>query len=119
MRRPVSISSAVFGLIALTLTACVSSSNYRGESSAPTYPPYKGEVAILEKFPPRGTYERLGVITVRTEGVSYANTLRNRMRKEVAARGGNAVVLQGKEREGRDGNGHLYGILAGWAIRQR
>lgn len=110
-------------LVAVLLFAVVgagcASGEFRGETGATVYPPYQGSVELLEKFPPKGTYDRLGIITVEVNGVSYEDTLTDRMKKEAAARGANAVVLQGKERSGRDGAGHLTGILAGWAIRRK
>ena len=100
-------------LLALVLVGCATG-EFRGRSSAPAFPPYKGEVRLLERFPASGTFERLGVVTVKVGVVQYANTLTNKLKKTAAARGANAVVLQGKARETSEGS-----ILAGWAIRVR
>lgn len=102
--------------VSVALVACANS-DFRGESQAPQYPPYKGEVALLEKFPSPGSFERLGVITVKSHGISYDTTLADKISKDAAARGANAVVLQGKVRSRRDGDGHEVNVLAGWAIR--
>ena len=109
---------ALAGLAVAGLWGCATS-EFAPRSDAPAYPAYKGEVELLESFPAPGTYEQLGVITVEVAGFSYATTGTGKLRKAAAARGANAVVLQGKERQVRDAAGHERSILAGWAIRRR
>jgi len=101
------------------LLAGCARSEYRAESQAPSFPPYEGKVELLESFPPAGTYDRLGVVTVEVYALSYSDTLTKKITGEAAARGANAVVLQGKVRTRRDAQGHETEILAGWAIRVR
>ena len=108
----------VVPLAVLWLAACTSS-EFRPESQAPDYPPYQGEVKLLEVFPPAGTYVRLGVVTVEAGGIAYGDTLTEKIAEVAAARGADAVVLQDKQRDRRDRSGRTTSVLAGWAIRTR
>lgn len=100
-------------VLSFILAGC-STGEFRGRSDAPTYPPYKGNVRVLERLPQAGTYERLGIVMARAGTVSYGDTLIKRLKKTAATRGANAIVLQGQERDTIDGT-----MLAGWAIRVR
>ena len=76
-------------------------------------------VEVLEAFPPRDRYQALGVVTAKTHGFFYENTLMGRLKAAAAERGANAIVLQGAVRQMRDARGHASQEAAAWAIRWR
>ncbi len=100
---------------ALVLGGCASSrfTSSGGEPLAP----WHGEVQVLERLPPEGTYRLVGVVSV--SGVALTSDARmfDDLRALAAERGANAVVPQGPIRDRATGGGEER-ALAAYAIRR-
>ena len=101
---------------ALVLGGCASSrfTSSGGEPLAP----WRGEVQVLERLPPEGTYRLVGVVSV--SGVALTSDARmfDDLRARAAERGANAVVPQGPIRDRATGGGGEERALAAYAIRR-
>ena len=77
------------------LSACASSS-FTPTPSAQPRPAYDGVVKILTTYPPEGSYEHLGIVSVIGRGASDEASLIELMAEVAAGRGANAIIVQGK-----------------------
>jgi len=103
--------------VALLLAAC-SSASYAPSTDRPGLAPYRGEVAVLERLPPPGSFLRVGIVVTEGGDLTNRSMLMRRLKKEAAARGADAIVLQTPAR-----NPDLYAKkdakFAAWAIRRK
>ena len=106
-------------LLALALGACTST-DFNRAATAPDYPPWRGDVAVLDTLPPAGQYERLGVVVVEGGDVSTAGRLVSDLKKAAAKQGANAIMLQRDKpnQETTRGVG-TSSRMAAWAFRLR
>ena len=102
--------------VAVLLGACATT-EHTSIPTAPTYPPFTGEVQVLDAMPPSGTYERLGVVIARGPDITRDATLRKTLLKQAGEQGANAVVLQGPVQTSPNADGKSEKRLAAWAIR--
>ena len=79
--------------------------------------PTEGEVRILENLPSSDQFERVGVVTVDGVLLTKEAAMVDAIKREAAARGANAVVMQGPIKEMKDSSGGVQKTLAAWAIR--
>ena len=101
---------------ALALGGCASS---RFTSSGDEqFPPWHGEVAVLERLPPEGTYRLVGVVTVSGVALTSDTRMFDDLRALAAERGANAVVPQSPIRDRQTGDGGEERALAAYAIRR-
>ena len=114
------LSLRTLALAAATLLAACTSAEFNRNASAPSYPPYKGEVAVLTELPPADQFERLGVVVATGGDAGTESSLLRALKKRAAASGANAIMLQhDKVRElGTRGVG-TQTKLAAWALRVR
>jgi hypothetical protein len=104
---------------ALLVLAGCTSAQFNRNVSAPRYPPYAGEVAVLQSPPSAGTFERLGVVVVTAGDAGTMGGMLADLKKAAAKQGANAVMLQhDKLREGTSAGGTEH-KLAAWAFRVR
>lgn len=101
---------------ALVLAACAGV-EFNPAPNAKDYGRYRGEVSVLEAFPPEDRFERIGIVIVRGAGLADKETLLNRARAEAAKRGANAVVLQGEVKVRRTASGGEEKLLGVFALR--
>jgi hypothetical protein len=96
---------------------CASPATFQPASGGEDFPAYKGEVRVLENLPTSGQYKRVGVVVVEgvllTEDADMVATLK----REAAAKGADAVVMQSPIRVTKDPDGSTTKRLAAWAIR--
>ncbi len=106
--------------LAGALLAGCSTAEFNRNASAPDYPPYDGEVAVLTELPPAGQFERLGVVVATGGDAGTRNALLRSLKKKAAAGGANAIMLQRDEVKelGTQGVG-TQTKLAAWALRVR
>ena len=103
----------------LLLAACTSA-EFNRNADAPAYPPYKGEVEVLEVLPPPDRFERLGVVLVTGGDAGTKNALLRDLKKAAAANGANAIMLQRDTVQERGTRGvGTQTRLAAWALRIR
>lgn len=96
---------------------CTSPARFAPSSGAEKFPPYDGEVRVLEHLPAPGQFERVGVVVV--EGVQLTSdaALMDSARRKAAENGADAVVMQGPIQVTKDSAGGVKKTLAVWAIR--
>lgn len=117
-RRSIIFQWVLAGLL-LALTGC-STTQFRPANPTEKFPPFEGEVKVLEQLPPAGQYRHVGVVMV--EGVTFTKQSRmmNAIKKEAAAQGANAVVFQSsKVKTSVNASGGEQKRIAAWAILLR
>jgi len=101
---------------ALLLAACASAS-YAPSSGGPRLAPYRGEVEVLKRLPPHGSFTRVGVVQVEGNDFTSQWMMMRQLKQVAAARGADAIVLQAPL-----GNPDFYtkegAKIAAWAIRR-
>ena len=114
-----SLALLIAGVLTGVLAGCTSA-EFNRSYSAPTYPPFKGEVEVLELMPPAGTFERLGVVVATGGDAGTKQSLVRQLKKTAAAGGANAISLQHADlTEYSTHGGGTQTKLAAWAIRLR
>lgn len=98
----------------LLLVGCANTSF--SPSSSEALAPHEGEVKVLDRLPPDGTYRLIGIVTVRGVNLTSDERMFEQLKKNAAAQGADAVVPQGKIRERAGGDERA---LAAHAIRLR
>jgi len=112
------MSMRVWVLVAVVLIAGCSTGGFQPTGGEPDYPPYRGEVQLLDRLPPPGAYQRLGIVSAAGGEYTSRATLLRRLRREAAARGADTIVLQRPK-----GNSDMYAAhhprVAAWALRRK
>ena len=111
--------AGVPALLLVALLAGCASAEFTPSGVGEHPPRHEGEVAVLDRLPPVGSYRMLGVVTVRGVGITSDERMFEEFREMAARRGADAVVPQGKIRTGSTGDGGETRTLAGYAIRRR
>jgi hypothetical protein len=108
---------ALLAVLALMASSCTSPARFTPSTGSEKYPPYEGQVRVLENLPPSGQFTRVGVVIV--EGVQLTNDsdMVAAVKREAAKNGADAVVMQGPIKSARDASGGVQRTLAAWAIR--
>lgn len=109
----------ILALIALTVVLAGCASSEFTQSSAQKYPPFEGEVELLQTRPAPGSYELLGVVMVRGVGLTSDERMYKQLRELAAERGADAVIPQGEIRNRRTTEGGEERRFAGYAIRRQ
>ena len=82
-------------LLALLLAACTDA-KFTQTPTAQSFPPWEGEVQVLEQMPRGGSFDRVGVVVVTGPEYISDERLRKRLLDQAADQGANAIVYQGK-----------------------
>ncbi len=81
------------------------------------FPPYEGDVRVLENLPPSSQYKRVGVVFVEGVLLTKDASMVASVKKKAAANGADAVVMQSKIKVIKNSDGSTTKKLAAWAIR--
>jgi len=103
-------------VLAAALGACAGA-EFRPSPTAPAFEPYSGEVKVLGRLPPADRFDRVGVVIAEGVNLTKKSSMLEQLKREAAARGANAVVLQGDVKTTVDSEGGKRKKLAAWAIR--
>ena len=103
--------------LAVLASACTSPAQFRPASGAENFPPYEGEVKLLESMPASGQYARIGVVMVEGVQLTQDAAMVAAAKKKAAANGADAIVLQAPIKVSKDSAGGTKKTLAAWAIR--
>ena len=101
----------------VSLLAGCASSNFTASGDEPL-PPWEGEVQVLDRLPPEGTFRLLGVVIVRGVKLTSDERMFDQLKERAADRGADAVVPQGPIRDRPTGDGGTDRALAAYAIRR-
>lgn len=104
-------------VLAAVLSACTPGTRFRPATVPVALAPYAGEVRVLGLLPPQGEYVTVGVVIADGVFLTEEVDMLDALKREAAAHGANAVVLQGKLQVTRKGSGGQEKRLAAWAIR--
>ncbi len=110
------VAALLLGVLPLALAGC-SSARYRPAPGAAPLAPFRGEVRVLERLPPPGSYRRLGVVVAEGGDLTSRERLLGRLKREAAARGADAIVVQRPAASPAGYSGSRLPRLAAWAIR--
>jgi len=103
-------------LLLLLIGGCTSPAKFQPASGGEAFPAYKGEVKVLENLP-SGGYKRVGVVVVEGVLLTQEADMVATLKKEAAAKGANAVVMQSPVKVIKEPDGSTTRRLAAWAIR--
>lgn len=96
---------------------CTSPARFTPASTTEKFPPYEGEVRVLQHMPDSGQFERVGVVVVEGVQLTADEAMMDAARRKAAQNGANAVVKQGPIQVTKDSAGGIQKTLAVWAIR--
>ena len=109
---------AVLSLLLITaIGGCASPAKFQPVSGAENFPAYEGDVKVLENLPPSSQYKRVGVVVVDGVQLTKDSDMITILKEEAAARGADAVVMQGPVKVTKEPDGGTTKKVAAWAIR--
>ena len=108
--------TVLFAVLVVAVSGCTSPAKFTPAFDSEDFPPYEGDVRVLENLPPSGQYRRVGVVVV--EGVLLTKdvSMVAAVKKKAAANGANAVVMQSAIKVAKNPDGSTRKKLAAWAI---
>lgn len=104
-------------LLTAVLGACTNPARFTPASSSQNFPPYEGEVRVLENLPNSSQYQRVGVVIVEGVLLTKDASMVDAVKNEAADNGANAVVMQSAIKVTKNSDGSTRRTLAAWAIR--
>jgi hypothetical protein len=99
------------------VSGCTSPATFQPASRSEEFPPYEGDVRVLENLPPSDQYKRVGVVFVEGVLLTKDASMVDSVKKKAAANGADAVVMQSKIKVIKNPDGSTTKKLAAWAIR--
>ncbi len=111
------LSTVLMAVVIAGVSGCTSPATFQPASRAEEFPPYEGEVRVLENLPPSNQYKRVGVVFVEGVLLTKDASMVASVKKKAAANGANAVVMQSKIKVIKNPDGSTTKKLAAWAIR--
>ncbi len=111
------LSTVLMAVVMTAISGCTSPATFQPASRSEEFPPYEGEVRVLENLPPSNQYERVGVVIVEGVLLTKDAAMVASVKKKAAAKGANAVVMQSKIKVIKNPDGSTTKKLAAWAIR--
>jgi len=100
-----------------TIGGCASPATFQPASGAEDFPPYEGEVKVLENLPPSDQYKRVGVVVVEGVLLTKDADMVTILKEKAAAKGADAVVMQSPVKVTKQPDGSTTKRLAAWVIR--
>ena len=104
-------------VVTAAIAGCASPATFQPSSGGQKFPPYEGEVRVLENLPSSDQYTRIGIVKV--EGVLLTKEMEMvaKIKEKAADKGANAVVMQSAMKVTKNSDGSTTRRLAAWAIR--
>lgn len=103
--------------VLLSVGGCASPAKFQPASGAESFPPYEGEVRILQSLPPSDQYTRVGIVTVEGVLLTKEAEMVSLLKEKAADKGADAVVMQSAMKVIKNSDGSTTRKLAAWAIR--
>ncbi len=111
------LSTVLMAVVMTAISGCTSPATFQPASRSEEFPPYEGEVRVLENLPPSNQYKRVGVVIVEGVLLTKDAAMVASVKKKAAAKGADAVVMQSKIKVTKNHDGNTTKKLAAWAIR--
>ncbi len=111
------LSTVLMAVVIAGVSGCTSPATFQPASRSQEFPPYEGEVRVLENLPPSNQYERVGVVFVEGVLLTKDASMVASVKKKAAENGADAVVMQSKIKVFKRPDGNTTKKLAAWAIR--
>jgi hypothetical protein len=96
---------------------CTTPATFQPASRSEAFPPYEGDVRVLQNLPSSNQYKRVGVVFVEGVLLTKDASMVASVKKKAAANGADAVVMQSKIKVIKNPDGSTTKKLAAWAIR--
>jgi len=104
-------------VVAAAIAGCASPATFQPSSGGQNFPPYEGEVRVLENLPPSDQYTRIGIVKVEGVLLTKETEMVAKIKEKAADKGANAVVMQSAMKVTKNSDGSTTRRLAAWAIR--
>jgi hypothetical protein len=114
---PGRLSMLLMVVVIAGISSCTSPATFQPASRSVEFPPYEGDVRVLENLPPSSQYKRVGVVFVEGVLLTKDASMVASVKKKAAANGADAVVMQSKIKVIKNSDGSTTKKLAAWAIR--
>ncbi len=111
------LSTVLIVVVMAVISGCTSPATFQPASRAEEFPPYEGDVRVLQNLPPSNQYKRVGVVFVEGVLLTEDASMVASVKKKAAANGADAVVMQSKIKVIKNPDGSTTKKLAAWAIR--
>lgn len=111
------LSTVLMAVVMTAISGCTSPATFQPASRSEEFPPYEGEVRVLENLPPSNQYKRVGVVIVEGVLLTKDAAMVASVKEKAAAKGADAVVMQSKIKVTKNHDGNTTKKLAAWAIR--
>lgn len=111
------LSTVLMAVVMTAISGCTSPATFQPASRSEEFPPYEGEVRVLENLPASSQYKRVGVVIVEGVLLTKDAAMVASVKKKAAAKGADAVVMQSKIKVSKNHDGNTTKKLAAWAIR--
>ena len=111
------LSMVLMALVMTAVSGCTSPATFQPASGSEEFPPYEGDVRVLENLPPSNQYKRVGVVFVEGVLLTKDAAMVASVKKKAGAKGADAVVMQSKIKVIENSDGSTTKNLAAWAIR--
>lgn len=111
------LSTVLMAVVMTAISGCTSPATFQPASRSEEFPPYEGEVRVLENLPASNQYKRVGVVIVEGVLLTKDAAMVASVKKKAAAKGADAVVMQSKIKVTKNHDGNTTKKLAAWAIR--
>lgn len=109
--------AVLLAVLLAAISGCASPAKFTPASDSENLPRYEGEVRVLENLPASDQYRRVGVVIVEGVLLTKAASMVAAVKKEAAANGADAVVMQSAIKITKNPDGSTRKKLAAWAIR--
>lgn len=111
------LSMVLMAVVMTAISGCTSPATFQPASRSEEFPPYEGDVRVLENLPPSDQYKRVGVVFVEGVLLTKDASMVASVKKKAAENGADAVVMQSKIKVIKNPDGSTTKKLAAWAIR--
>lgn len=101
----------------VAIGGCASPPTFQPASGSERFPPYEGEVIVLENLPPSDQYIPVGIVSIEGVLLTKEADMVKKIKAKAADKGANAVVMQSAMKVIKDPDGNTTRRLAAWAIR--
>ncbi len=109
--------TVLLAVLMAAISGCTSPAKFTPASDSQDLPRYEGEVRVLENLPNSDQYTRVGVVIVEGVLLTKDADMVAAVKKEAAANGADAVVMQSAIKVSKNPGGGTRKKLAAWAIR--